>query len=120
MGSILQNSGDGIALEIVHGGKDPAERITVEGQGLGEIISNTGSGTAKKIISTGGGSGSEISVNVTKSVKRAIGMGSSIIIADCQGCGRMLRVTKVIQGFAGDDEPRIEAKCPHCGASTWV
>jgi hypothetical protein len=120
VGSKIDNSGDGIALELIHDGKEPAERITVDGQGVGEIISNTGRGTAKRIISTGGGTGSETSVHVTQPVGRAVGMSSKVVITDCKGCGQILRLSKVIQGFAGDEEPKVEAKCSNCGTSTWI
>lgn len=120
IGSIVDNSGDGVALEIIHGGKNLAERITVEGHGVGEIISNTGSGTGKRIISTGGGSASETFVNVTQPVRRAVGLSNTMVITDCKNCGEVLRLSKVIQGFAGDVEPKVEAKCPRCGTSTWI
>ena len=91
-----------------------------EGQGVGEIISNTGPGTAKRIASTGGGTGSETLVHITQPVRMAVGLSSTVVITNCKICGRIMPVSKVIQGFAGDELPKVEAKCPSCGASTWV
>jgi hypothetical protein len=117
VGSIIHNSGDGTALGIVHNGRGPAERISVQGSGVGEIITNTGQGTAKRIINTGGGSGVESSVTVDKPVRMAAGLSASLCVVKCEKCGNTFQFSKVIQGFAGDSEPRVQVKCPSCGAS---
>jgi hypothetical protein len=119
IGSIIQNSGDGVGLELIHEGKGPVESITVEGQGVGEIITNTGRGAGKRIISTSGG-GSQTSAFVTQSAERVVGISSNAIMTDCNICKRSVTLMKIIQGFAGDIEPKVEAKCPHCGSSIWI
>jgi hypothetical protein len=120
VGSVIGNSGDGVGLEINHSGKNPAERIKVEGKGIGEIIVNTGSGAGKRIISTEGSTASETFVNATQPVNMAVGLSSTVVVTDCKNCGEVLRVSKVIQGFAGDVEPKVEAKCQRCGTSMWI
>ena len=117
VGSIIHNTGDGTALEIVHNARGPAERISVQGSGVGEIITNTGRGTAKRIINTGGGSGSESSVTIDRPVRMAAGLSASVCVVTCERCGNTFQFSKVIQGFAGDSEPRVQVTCPNCGAS---
>ena len=116
IGSIISNEGPGIGLDIHHQGKGPAERIVVEGKGVGEVITNTGQGTGKRVVSKGGAAASEIRVNITKPVKTAVGVSSTLIFTKCENCGQSVRFSKVIQGFAGDKMPKIEAKCPFCGS----
>jgi hypothetical protein len=115
-GSIIQNTGDGVGLDIAHDKNSPAERITVEGTGVGEITINTGSGTGKRINTTGPGPASQGRVVVDKPVKMVAAMMTGAIIMGCESCGRDFRVMKVVQGFAGDATPKVEVKCPHCGA----
>jgi len=114
-GGIVINEGAGIGADIQHQGKGPAERIVVEGKGIGEVIINTGPGTGKRVISKGGSSASETHVNVNRPVKKAFGMSSTVIITTCEHCRQTVRLSKVIQGFAGDNIPKVEAKCPNCG-----
>jgi hypothetical protein len=115
-GSVVSNEGPGIGLDIQDHGKGPAERIVVEGKGIGEIITNTGSGTGKRIVSTGGGIASESHVIVNRPVNMASALSSSVIIKNCDNCGKTVPFSKVIQGFAGDEEPKAEARCPFCGS----
>jgi len=115
IGSIVTNEGRGIALDIQHQGKDQAERIVVEGKGIGEIITNIGQGTGKRIVSRGGASASETRVNVNRPVNMAVGMDVTKIVTKCKNCGRAVQFSKVIQGFAGDNIPTAEVRCPHCG-----
>ena len=115
-GSIVSNEGPGIGLDVQHHGKGPAERIIVDGSGVGEVITNTGPGTGKRIVSTGGGSASETYVKVNRPVKMASGLKSSIFFTICKSCGNQFNCSKVIQGFSGDDIPKVEVKCPHCGS----
>lgn len=114
-GSIVSNEGPGIGLDIQHHGKGPAERIVVEGSGVGELITNSGQGTGKRIVSTGGGPASESHVIVNRPVNMAMGMGVTTVVKDCDSCGRTVQFSKVIQGFAGDREPKAEVRCPYCG-----
>ena len=115
IGSIVENRGEGLALEIVQNAKGPAERITVEGSGVGEIVTNVGKGTAKRVIATGGGPALESSVMVNKPVEIAVGMSAHLVLTTCSRCGRNVRLSKVIEAFAGEAEPEIEVKCPFCG-----
>jgi len=114
-GSIVSNEGPGIGLDVQHHGKDPAERIIVDGLGVGEIITNTGTGTGKRIVSTGGGSASETYVNVNRPVKMAVGVNITSGAINCNSCGAPFPFSKVIQGFAGEDIPN-EVRCPHYGS----
>jgi transposase-like protein len=118
--SVIQNAGDGIGLDIIHSGKGPAERITVEGSGIGEIITNTGQGIGKRITSTGGESASETRVVIDKDVKMAAGSIATTVIMSCSSCGYNFVATKVIQGFAGNSEPKVKVNCPHCGATMLI
>ncbi len=120
IGSVIQNVGDGIGLDLVHSGKGPAERIEVEGSGIGEIVTNTGQGTGKRITSTEGGTVSENRVVVDKPVNIAAGMSATTVFTSCSSCGHNFVAQKVIQGFAGDNEPKVKVDCPNCGASMWI
>jgi hypothetical protein len=119
-GSIVTNEGPGIGLDIQHQGKGPAERIVVEGKGVGEIITNTGQGTGKRVVSRGGTSASETHVNANKPVNMVVGMSSTVCITSCNNCGHTFSCSKVIQGFAGDQMPKVEVKCPHCGDTNLI
>ena len=119
-GSIVSNEGSGIGLDIEHHGKGPAERITVQGAGVGEIITNSGQGIGKRILSTGGSTASESRVIINRPVKMASALTSKLIIKDCERCGKTVNFSKVIQGFAGDEEPKIEVRCPYCGGTNTV
>ncbi len=116
-GSIIQNTDSGIGLEVVHNGKGPAERITVEGSGVGEIITNTGQGIGKRLTATNAESASSTHVVINKPTRMAFGLGVTIVFPKCNKCGYEFSARKVVQGFAGDSEPKAEVKCPHCGAS---
>lgn len=120
VGSVISNEGQGIALDIQHTGKGPAERIVVEGAGVGEVITNTGTGIGKRIISSGGSSASENHVIVDRPVRMAAGMMSKLVITNCDKCGRSVSFSKVIQGFAGDSEPLMSVRCPFCGGSNTI
>jgi hypothetical protein len=115
-GSIIKNEGNGIALDIQHHGKGTAERIVVEGSGVGEIITNTGRGIGKRIVSSGGGSAPETKVIVDKPVNTAFGLSSTMGFKNCNNCGQSFQYTKVIQAFAGVEEPKTKVRCPHCGS----
>lgn len=120
IGSVIQNAGDGIGLDLIHSGKGPAERITVKGSGVGEIVTNTGHGIGKRIISTGGWTASENMAVVDKSVNIAVGMSVTAVLTNCSSCGHNFVAQKVIQGFAGDSEPKVSVSCPRCGVSMWI
>ncbi len=120
IGSIISNEGAGVAVDIQHSGKGPAERIIVEGAGVGEIITNSGLGTGKRIVSTGGGTASESHVIVNIPVKMASALTSKLIIKNCNRCGKTVNFSKIIQGFAGDEEPKVEVRCPYCGGANVI
>lgn len=115
IGSIIENTGEGVAEEIIHIGNTPAQKITVEGSGIGEIITNSGKGTAKRILKYGEGSALECSVNVTRPTNIACGLLSKVVLTNCCNCKRDFTATKVVQGLAGDAEPKMEVRCPFCG-----
>ncbi len=119
-GSIIQNTGSGIGVDIIHDGKGSAERITVAGEGIGEIITNTGQGVGKRITKTGEGSASESRVIVNKPVKRAFGLSATAVLTTCSKCGKDFSAQKVIQGFAGDREQKVKVNCPYCQAPMWI
>jgi hypothetical protein len=120
IGSIIQNTGSGTGLDITHNEKGPAERITVKGEGIGEIITNTGPGIGKRITKIGEGSASESRVIVTKPVKMAAGIISTVVFTTCSKCGNNFPAQKVIQGFAGDSEPKVKVNCPNCQNPIWI
>jgi DNA-directed RNA polymerase subunit RPC12/RpoP len=120
IGSIIQNTSSGIGLDITHRGRGPAERITVKGEGVGEIVTNTGNGTGKRIIAIGGGPASESNVVVNKPVQMAVGMSATNVLTNCSKCGNNFTASKVIQGFAGDSEPKVKVNCPYCHTSIWI
>jgi hypothetical protein len=120
IGSIIQNTGRGIGLDVVHNRQGSAERITVEGSGIGEIITNMGQGIGKRITTTGGESASESKVIVDKPVHMAFGMSGKVVFTSCNNCGHIFSAQKVIQGFAGDSEPTVKVNCPHCGTPVWI
>ena len=120
IGGVVSNEGQGIGLDIQHTGKSPAERIVVEGSGIGEIITNTGTGTGKRIVSSGGGSASESHVIVNGPVRKAAALFSKVVLKNCDHCGRSVRFSKVIQGFAGDNEPLVSVRCPFCGGNNMI
>ena len=114
-GSIISNEGTGVAVDIRHDGRGPAERIIVEGSGVGEIITNSGQGIGKRVVSTGGGTASESRVIVSRPVKMASALSSTVVMKKCDRCGNTVTFAKVVQGFAGNEQPTIEVRCPHCG-----
>lgn len=120
VGGVISNEGQGIGLDIQHTGKGPAERIVVEGSGIGEVVTNTGTGTGKRIVSSGSGSASESHVIVNGPVRAAAGLISKVVLTNCEHCGRSVRFSKVIQGFAGDHEPLVSVRCPFCGGSNAI
>jgi hypothetical protein len=120
IGSVVQNTGVGIGLEVTQDGKGPAEKITVVGEGIGEIITNTGSGIGKRVNKTGEGSASESKVVVNKPVQMAAGVIASVVFTTCHNCGNNFTAQKVIQGFAGDSVPKVTVKCPHCQEPNWI
>jgi hypothetical protein len=119
-GSIIQNTGSGIGLDVTHKGKGPAEQITVEGEGIGEIITNIGPGIGKRVSKTGDGSASESRVIVNKPVQMAAGIISTVVFTACHKCGNSFSAQKVIQGFAGDSVPKVMVNCPYCQEPNWI
>ncbi len=119
-GSIIQNTGSGIGVDIIHSGKGSAERITVVGEGIGEIITNTGQGVGKRITKIDEGSASESRVIVNKPVQMAFGLSATFVLTTCSKCGKDFSAQKVIQGFAGDREPKVKVSCPYCQAPMWI
>lgn len=113
-GSIVINEGPGIGLDVQHNGIGPAERILVDGPGVGEIITNAGQGTGKRVVSTGSGPASKTHINVNRPVNTAVGVNVSAVVKNCNSCGQTFRFSKVIQGFAGEEMPKVEVRCPHC------
>jgi len=119
IGGVVSNEGSGTALEVEGAPGQTAERIHVQGRGIGEIITNKGPGTAKIVRSTGSVA-SESGVTVDQPVEMAAGLVSKVVVLACGHCGTQFRASKVVQGFAGDEEPRVQVKCPKCGRPTWV
>ena len=119
IGSIIEHEGSGVGVDIEHSGKGPAEKITVEGSGVGEIISSTGEGIGKRVTSVNS-SASETKVIVNKPINYAAGIISKAVFTKCIKCDEDFEATKVIQGFAGDQEPKVEVKCPFCKKSQWI
>lgn len=114
IGSVIANEGSGTALEVEAAAGQTAERVHVQGQGVGEIITNTGSGTAKVVRSTNNTS-SESSVTIDRPTRMAAGLISKLSMLNCSHCGKQFTASKVVQGFAGDSEPKAHVTCPHCG-----
>jgi ribosomal protein S27AE len=63
---------------------------------------------------------SENEVIVTEPVGMAVGMSVTMVLTSCSNCGTNFKISKVVQGLAGDNEPKVERSCPCCGASVWV
>jgi hypothetical protein len=120
IGGVISNEGQGIGLDIQHTGKGPAERIVVNGSGVGEIITNTGGGIGKRIVSSGGGAASESHVIVDRPVRLAAALSVEMVVKNCDHCGRSVRFSKVIQGFAGDQKPMVSVRCSFCGGSNTI
>lgn len=119
IGSVVTNEGSGTALEVEGAPGQTAERIHIQNRGIGEIITNTGTGTAKIVRSTES-TASESVVTVNKPVRMAIGLISKVATLVCSHCKTQFNASKVVQGFAGDEEPRVSVKCPKCGWPNWV
>jgi len=119
VGSHIINEGPGTALEVTGGQGQTAERIHVQGRGIGEIIVNTGSGTAK-IVKSSGPTASESRVTVDQPVNQAFGVMSKVVVTVCERCKNQFPASKVVQAFAGDQEPRVQANCPYCGWAIWI
>lgn len=119
IGSRIINEGPGTAVEVVGAPGQTAERIEVRGRGTGEIIVNTGPGTAK-IVRSSGATASESRVMVDQPVRQAFACMSKLTIAVCDRCKNQFTARKVVHAFAGDQEPREQAKCPNCGWAIWV
>jgi DNA-directed RNA polymerase subunit RPC12/RpoP len=119
LGGRVDNRGAGIGLEVQGAEGQTAERIEVIGRGTGEIVTNTGPGTGKVVRSVGA-TASETRITVNQPVKMAAGLISKLTITVCKNCRKQFSAGKFIQGFAGDVEPTVEVKCPHCGHSSRV
>lgn len=119
LGGLVQNHGPGIGLEVQGAPGQTAERIEVVGRGIGEIVTNTGLGTGKVVRSVGAPA-SESRVTVNQPVKMAVGLSAKVAIVMCDGCRTQFSANKVVQGFAGDDEPKAQITCPNCGRPTWI
>jgi len=119
IGSLIENRGPGTGLEVEAAAGQTAERIEAVGRGIGEIVTNTGSGTGKVVRSVGA-SASESRAIVNQPVKMAAGLISTVAIVVCDGCRTQFSASKVVQGFAGDEEPRVQIKCPNCGHTSRV
>jgi len=120
IGGVISNEGPGVAMEVTGSPGQVAERIHVDGRGIGEIVTNTGAGTAKVVRSSGATAASEVKVTVNQPVNVAAGLISGIAILVCDRCKTQFHASKVVQGFAGDREPRVQVKCPVCGWQTSV
>jgi hypothetical protein len=119
IGAVIANEGSGTALEVVAPPGQTAERVHVHGKGIGEIIVNSGSGTAKVTRATNA-TASESSVTIDRPVRMAAGLISKVSLLKCSHCGAQFTASKVVQGFAGDQEPSVQVKCPQCGGSMWI
>ena len=119
IGSLIENRGAGIGLEVEGAAGQTAERIEVVGRGIGEIVTNTGTGTGKVVRSVGARA-SESRVTVNQPVTMAAGLISTVAIVACDGCRTQFSANKVVQGFAGDEEPKVQISCPNCGRPAWV
>jgi hypothetical protein len=112
IGSVRVDEGSGSAMRIVAPPGQPGERVSVEGRGVGEMIVNTGSGTAK-VISSNSCVASESRVTVNQPVPFAAGLSAKVVLKNCSRCGCQFPVSKVLQAFAGDEEPKVEVRCPN-------
>jgi hypothetical protein len=119
IGSMIANEGSGTALEIEAAPGQTAERVAVRGKGVGEVVTNTGPGTAKVLRSTDA-TASESRVTIDRPTQMVAGLISKVSVLDCGHCGQQFTATKVIQGFAGDEEPSVTVKCPHCGGANRI
>jgi hypothetical protein len=120
IGSRITSKGPGTALEVIAAPGQTAESIHVRGRGTGEIITSTGSGTAKIIRSSGARAASESRVTVDQPVRMAAGLISKVAFVVCPACQHQFSATKVVHGFAGDQEPPGQVNCPSCGAPVQV
>jgi DNA-directed RNA polymerase subunit RPC12/RpoP len=114
LGGLIDNQGPGIGLEVQGAPGQTAERIEVVGRGIGEIVTNTGPGTGKVVRSIGAPA-SESRVTVNQPVKMAAGLISKVAIVVCDSCRTQFSASKLVQGFAGDEEPKVQITCPYCG-----
>jgi DNA-directed RNA polymerase subunit M/transcription elongation factor TFIIS len=119
IGGVVENRGSGIGLNVEGAPGQTAERIEVVGRGVGEIVTNTGTGTGKVVRSIGA-SASESRVTVNQPVKIAAALFSKVAIVLCDACRTQFTATKVIQGLAADEEPKVQINCPHCGHPTRI
>lgn len=119
IGGIVENQGPGIGLEIQGAVGQTAERIEVVGRGIGEIVTNTGPGTGKVVRSVEAPA-SESRVTVNQPVKMVVGLISKVAIVVCDSCQTQFSASKVVQGFAGDEEPKVQIKCPNCDHVAWI
>jgi len=119
IGGLIQNQGSGIGLEVQGSPGQTVERIEIVGRGIGEIVTNTGPGIGK-IIRSVGSAASESQVIVNQPVKMAAGLKTKMVFVVCEGCRTQFSTSKVIQGLAGDQEPKVQVSCPTCGCITWV
>lgn len=119
VGNIINNSGPGIGEEIIQTRDAPAQTTEVKGRGIGEIVINTGF-MGKRITSIGNQPAAVTNVETSENVERAIGLMSSAIVTDCNSCKKSFSASKVIQGFAGNEVPSFNVRCPHCGANNLV
>ena len=114
VGTLIDHTGSGTALEVEAAPGQTAERIHVQGTGIGEIIVSTGPGTAKTVRSSGA-TASVSSVAVDQPAALAFGAMGKLVIVVCKRCKTQFHVTKVIQAFVGEAEPLVQARCPACG-----
>lgn len=116
IGTIIKNTGDGTAEEIIHKGIGNAQEIKVTNSGIGEIVINTGKGTAKKITKYAEDSALDVTAECTKNAHNAdiIGAIGMAAIYPCKNCNKTLTATKAVLGLVGK-EPEIEVACTYCG-----
>ena len=73
-----------------------------------------------KVVRSVGATASETRVTVNQPVKMAAGLVSKLTFVVCENCRNQFTASKVIQGFAGDEEPMVQVKCPQCGRTSRV
>lgn len=114
VGGLIVNQGPGTGVLVDADAGQIGERIRVEGRGIGEVVTNTGAGTGK-VVRSRGATANEVHVVPDSDVRMVCGLMSKVVAMACPHCQRPFHATKVVQGFAGDQEPHVEVACPACG-----
>ena len=114
VGGVIVNQGPGTGVLVDAPAGQIGEKIRVEGRGTGEIVTNTGTGIGK-VVRSRGATASEVHVVSDGDARMVVGLLSMVVAMVCPHCQRQFHATKVVQGFAGDQEPHAKVACPDCG-----